>query len=384
MSVCKNMAIALTALVGVNLLVADLQHANADGTNRLGIERTAALAGSGYTVLGRTFLGEGGNLSYLRFLNLSGSSATIRATLIGSPSGRNYGTADIVTPNNASRQLSITEVMRGAGVSALIAPDDRLAVYLQSSSDPVAIQHVLYSDGTGFFENLSSCQNSSISDTNAALINVHTTRLSSFPSTIVVHNFGDADITYDIDLYKAETGEGIGRVSIVVAANTTFEKPFSYFESQLGYTPDSSNNHVNLVAFPRSGASTASLQHLVFNARVTGYENLTNFCTISPTLSGRPVANDDNIAVPSGATFSIPLTLLTANDSNVANVSLIGVTQPLAHSGGQRSDIHTRQRRPRDVRVPPQKFIRRFSGGYCDPKRRRRRESGGNSRQHQL
>ena len=302
------------------------------------LERAAALSGSGYTVLGRTFLGDSGNLSYIRFLNLSGGSATIKATLIGSPSGRNYGTVDVVVANNASRQIPITTLMTSAGMNGLASPDDKLAVYLQSGSEPVAVQHVLYSQINGFFENLSSCQNSSISNSNAALINVHTTRIAEYTSNVVIHNFGDADATYDVDVYKAETGESVGRVSVVIPANSTFEKPFSYFEDALAFTPDASVLHVNLEIFPRSGASSVLLQHIVFNARLSAYLNLTNFCTISPSLSGRPVANDDNIAVPSGvATFSIPFSLLTANDSNAANATLIGVTQPRANGAASGS-----------------------------------------------
>jgi len=292
-------------------------------------ERTSAIGGSGYTVLGRTFLGESGNLSYLRFLNLSGDTATVNATLVGSPSGRNYGTAQVSVPNNASRQISISQLLANIGASGLTGTDTRLAAYLQSGSEPVAIQHVLYSSVNGFFENLSSCQDSSVSDGNSALVNVHTTRIADYTSFINIHNFGDTTTTYDIDIYNSETGANIGRVPVTTEPNTTFEQPFSYFETQLSFTPETSMFHANMVAFPRSGARTSSITHTVYNDRLAAYLNLTNFCTISPALSGLPVANDDNIPVSSSSQpFTIPFETLTANDSNATSASLIGVTQP--------------------------------------------------------
>ena len=68
----------LTAL----LLVSGVTLAYADSTP--GIERPQAASGYGSTVIGRIFLGDGGNLSYLRFLNLSGNTATVSATGIPS------------------------------------------------------------------------------------------------------------------------------------------------------------------------------------------------------------------------------------------------------------------------------------------------------------
>lgn len=298
----------------------------------------AALAGSGYTVLGRTFLGESGNISYLRFLNLSGSTASVNATLVGSPSGRNYGTTQVSIPNNASRQVAINQLMTSVGLLGLISPDTRLAVFLQSGSDPVAVQHVLYSAVNGFFENLSSCQNSSMSDSNSALVNVHTTRIPDYTSFINIYNFGDTTATYDIDIYNSETGASIGRVPVTIEPNSAFEQPFSYFQTQMSFTPDASTFHVNMAAFPRSGARTAAITHIVFNERLSAYLNLTNFCTIAPTLSGLPVANSDNIPVPSSKQpFTIPFATLTANDSNATTATLIGVTQPRSNGSANGS-----------------------------------------------
>lgn len=38
-----------------------------------GRDHAEAISGTGYTVISRVFLGDDGNLSYLRFLNLSGT-----------------------------------------------------------------------------------------------------------------------------------------------------------------------------------------------------------------------------------------------------------------------------------------------------------------------
>ncbi len=262
-------------------------------------------------------------------MNLSGTTATVSATLIGSPSARNYGTTQVSIPNNASRQIPITQLMTEVGLIGLLSPDDRLAVYLQSGNEPVAVQHVLFNATSRFFENLSSCLDSSFSDGNSALINIHTSRIADYTSIITIHNFGATETTYDIDVFNAESGASLGRVPVTVPANATFEQPFSYFENQISIPATPPMYHANLEAFPRSGARTASITHTVYNSQFSSYVNLTSFCTIAPTLSGRPVANSDNIPVPSGAqAFSIPFSLLAANDSNASNATLIGVTQP--------------------------------------------------------
>ena len=292
-----------------------------------GRDHAEAVSGVGYTVISRVFLGDDGNLSYLRFLNLSGTPATVTARIFGTPSGRDYGSVDTTIPDNASRQLSITQILNSANIQGLTSPDTRLSLYLRSTNTPVAVQHVLYSSLNGFFENLSVCQNSSLSDGNSALINVHTSRIPDYTSYIDIHNYGTTTATYDLEVYESESGQSRGSLPVSIEPNTTFEQPFSYIEDQLGWAPGSTVFHANVEAFPRSGTRGAIVSHFVYNAKLAAYLNLTNYCTIEATANNLPVAVSDNISGASiGKPYSIDLSTLITNDQNATGATLLEAT----------------------------------------------------------
>src|SRR5947209_1036800 len=135
-------------LVAVLLVCSGATTAHADSSARPPIEKAQAISGFASTVIGRVFLGDGGNLSYLRFLNLSGNTATMSATLIGSPSGRNYGTTQVTIANHASKQIAVTDLLSAIGLVGPTSPDDRIGIYLASDAAPVAAQHRPYSQST--------------------------------------------------------------------------------------------------------------------------------------------------------------------------------------------------------------------------------------------
>lgn len=296
------------------------------------IERPAALSGYGYTVIGRVFLDEAGNVSYLRLLNLSGSTATVSVTLIGSPSGRNYGTTQISIANHAARQIPVTELLSAVGLLGPISPDTRIGLYTRSDSAPVTVQHVLYSQSTGFFENMSTCQNSSVSDTNAALMNVHTTSITDYVSYVTIYNYTTSAVSYDVQVYEAASGTLKGLVTVSVDPNSTFEQPFSWFQDQVQWSPSPTEYHANVVALPTSGSRGALIFHTVYNSRVGVFLNLTNFCTVESTVSTLPVANNDSLSgAQVGQSFAIPFTTLASNDQNTSGASLLDVTTPLTN-----------------------------------------------------
>ncbi len=291
-----------------------------------------ALAGSDYTVIGRVFLDEAGNVSYVRFLNLSGDAATVSATIIGSPSGRNYGTTQINIANHASRQIPVTQLLSDVGLTGPISPDTRLALYLRSDATPVTVQHVLYSQSAGFLENMSACQNSSVSDANTALMNLHTTTITDYVSYVTIYNYTSTTAAYDVQVYEATTGTLKGMVRVSVDPNSTFEQPLSWFQEQVQWSPSPSEFHANVVALPVSGSRSALISHTIYNNRLGAFLNLTNFCTVESSVSALPVANNDNVSgAQVGQAFAIPFTTLTANDQNTAGASLLDVTAPLTN-----------------------------------------------------
>ena len=68
------------------------------------VEKPQAVNGALYAVIAPTYNGTGGTSSYIRLFNGGAATATFSVTMVGSPSGSNYGTANIQVPTRASPQ----------------------------------------------------------------------------------------------------------------------------------------------------------------------------------------------------------------------------------------------------------------------------------------
>lgn len=296
-----------------------------------GPDKELATSAVGYTVISRVYTGEDGNLSYLRFLNLSGTTASVNLTFMGAPTGTVYNFGAVTVAANTSRQYSIKTLLDSAGFTILRGSDTRLLVYMQSTTTPVSVQHVLYNPNNGFFENLSVCQTSNVSNGNTALVNVHTTRIADYTSFINIHNYGTEQEIFDVSIYESETGTFRGSVPVTLEANTTLEQPMSWFQDQVGWSPSATVFHANLVVFPRLGTKNNVVTHTVYNSKlsVPAYLNLTAYCDIETTVNVLPVANNDSISGANvGQAKTIQFATLTANDTNATGASLLETTTP--------------------------------------------------------
>ncbi len=227
-------------------------------------------------------------LSYLRLINGVQGAETTTISVVGSPSGRTYGTARIAVPERASLQYSIFDILSAAGAGALNGGDDRYVLYLQSQ--PVnglknGFQHVLYNQNNGFFENASACTFAVGGDYtlgNRRLVNLHTSALGAYPSEVHVHNPGAAAATYSVLMTDALTGVSVGTVMITVPANASRVFPMSYFQAALNWAPSSTQQHVNLSFSAAAGAEfKAALSSFVYNQALGTYVNMTQACVIN-------------------------------------------------------------------------------------------------------
>lgn len=335
------LGMVVASLATLTFLSSDLSSGHAAESGLPAIEKASAISANGYTVQGRMFLGADGNLSYLRFLNLSGAATTVTAFLVGSPSGQTYGSTTVSVANHASRQLSISDLMGAANVTKL-ATDDRVGVYLRADASPVAVQNVLFSGATGFFENMTTCQNSSVSDTNAALMNVHTTAITGFTSYVTIYNYTSSEQAYDIPIYDANSGVFKGQTTVTVPANSAFEQPFSWFQDQVQWTPTITEYHANLLVLARSGSRSAQVTHTVYNAKLGVYLNLTNFCAIESSGGTLPTAVADSLTNASaGLAYPIPSATLFANDQNATNATIVDVSTPVTNGAQNGSIVQT-------------------------------------------
>lgn len=273
-------------------------------------ERPQAVNGSLYAVVAPLYLGLNNDpISYLRLFNGGGSTATFTVKVVGSPTGRDYGTATFEIPTAATRQLALFEVLQGAGAS-IEAPDTNFSFYIQSAEPLAGYQHVTHKPSVSYFENAAVCK-ATIQDVILAassqmvLPSIHTSRLAAagYPSSIELHNFANAAITYRFFVRDEITGRLIGQTDFSAQANSSYTIPWSQIESAVGWSPASNEIRANLIVTDPSGAPPAILLgQTIINNTLGVTLNMTTMCAVNkPTSSGG--GGDGGIGGGGGITY---------------------------------------------------------------------------------
>ena len=249
-------------------------------------ETPQALNGTVYTTVAPTHYNDNSNLSFVRLSNLGAAAQDFAVTVLGSPSGRTYGSATIHVAAHASPQYPITQIVSLAGAAALNGGDDNYSLYIRNSDASAAYQHVLYNGNNGFFENLTTCvffPGAVYKGLPQTLVNVHTTRLTAYPSQIVLHNAYNATVTYRATLYDATAGTLIGYVDLPMTANTSTTFTEASFEQRLGWTPSANQLHVNFI-FTMLGGNPddffGTVSHVIFNSVLSASINMSTLCRV--------------------------------------------------------------------------------------------------------
>jgi hypothetical protein len=248
-------------------------------------------------------------LSLIRLVNGGLTPTTFSITVVGVPSGNNLGTAQIFVPGAASLQKSISEILTAANATPGVS-DTTYSFYIQSAAQLAGYQHIIFSNSSGFLENVSVCKynlNQSFSATAYAegVINVHTSVLAggTFPSQIELHNYASTTQTYILNVYESVTGALKGRASINAAANSTYLLPFTDIQQAIGWNPTATEIHANVSLSTTTGttAPQASIGHTIVNTRQTNTVlNMTNVCAVNAppaiTVPGPTVTNTVTVA----------------------------------------------------------------------------------------
>jgi hypothetical protein len=258
-----------------------------------GVEKPAALNGTLYAVIAPAYHNPSSTESYIRLFNGGSTTSTFSVTVVGSPSGQNYGTANIQVPRSASPQYSLTQIRTLANAGGLRPGDDRFSLYIQNPEPTAGYQHVIYNAQTTFFENASVCANllnqaiAAAGFNTAVLTNVHTSRLASYPSEVTLHNYWNAPVTYRVTVIDNNTGAVLGTpVNIQTAANASYAMPMSFFEAQAGVTPNASQSHVNLfVTDPTGGPAYNVLGQGIVNQASNAQINMSTVCAVNAALN---------------------------------------------------------------------------------------------------
>ncbi len=258
-------------------------------------ERAQAVNGSAYAVVAPLYIGTGGFYSYLRLFNGGAAMAAFTVTVVGSPTGTNYGTATFQIPSRASIQYSMSQVLVAASAT-IRAPDTNFSFYLQSTEPLAGYQHVTHSPDATFFQNASVCKwtiQDAISAVapSAILTHVHTSQLAvqGYPSAIELHNFASAAATYRFTIIESTSGNVVGEMNFPTRANASYTIPWSDIERQINWNPTSSQIYANVVVSDVSGAAPAVLLgQTVINDRLNATLNVTTMCAVNqpPSLGG--------------------------------------------------------------------------------------------------
>ena len=223
-----------------------------------------------------------GNSSFIRIGNAGPATTTVTMTVLGSPSGAVYGTAQYQVPANASPQYALSSILTDARAGALTNGDTGYRLSMEDADPGLSYQHVLFNSSNLFFENVSACHFDSARDysgLNAVLYNVHTSLLASYPAQIYVDNSAASAATYNVSIYDNNTGVLVGVVPITIPAKSTYTQPFSWFEQQLKWTPSSSQAHANMVFSPVSPATfQIAVSDYIFNEKFSAYVNMSQRC----------------------------------------------------------------------------------------------------------
>jgi hypothetical protein len=320
------------------------------------LERQSTVDGTQYAVIAPTYSNPAGTQSYFRLFNGSSSSAVINVTVVGGPSGNVYGTKAITIPAYASPQFSLSTILSLASAGPLTGGDDSYALYLKSAELTAGYQHVTFNGITSLFSNSSTCGallNDAMIATskNRVLTNVHTSQLSSFPSTIYVHNYRGTQATYRLTVIDAGSADSSGTIrsgsgavigikDVVMSANATYATTFAALETAIGWSPTSSQVNANVIVSDTSGAAANVLvSQAIINPTLVGPINMATACAINnpnTTTASTTTTFAGTLAGKNGQTGTLSVTVQTTSIASASTLVQSGVekVQSVAQSSG--------------------------------------------------
>ena len=249
---------------------------------------SAAVNGTQWAVIAPTFTGT--TLSYIRLFNGSLTGSSTFSVMVVSSTGQTWSST-VSIPKSASVQYALTAAGGSPDIATLTGADinanNTYAVYLQSADATAGYQHVTFNAGNDFFENASLCRYTladamATNNNSYVLLNVHNanTTMSKWPSSLALHNYWNAAVTYRLTVVNAGTGAALGQMTQVVGANSTSTVSMQTVQSTLGIP--ASVNQVNVfVNDPTGAAPYVAVGHMVTNASLNSAFNLTTACAVN-------------------------------------------------------------------------------------------------------
>lgn len=228
-----------------------------------------------------------GPQSFLRLWIDDGTARQVRVTILNAQTGVTIGTwMSPLLPDHSMRQFPITQIETEAGLTTKPAA---YSFYLDTGDIALTRlrwQLVLWSATTGYFQNAPGC-NSILNSTHVG--DVHTTRLSNYPSTLYITNDRGKTKNLTVVGYDSETGASLGPSVPLgsIAGFGTMIIPERDIEVALAFTPTAAQSHINLeftLTDPTDLSGFFSLtdqrkvQHVVQNGLDGSTVDMTAYC----------------------------------------------------------------------------------------------------------
>ena len=215
-------------------------------------------------------------VSFLRFYNAGTAAGTVDVVLADYATGTTLGTwRSPSLPGGSSRQFSIEEIENNA--SATFTKSATYSISVQPTFTGT-FQNVLWQKTGGILSNLSTCDSQSSGQT--TLTNVHSSLMDSgYPSTVVIHNTGSANISPALGIYNALSGQRIGTYPTgTIAANSQKVVAMPALEAAAGFSANGVY-HYNVRA---DAVFTGYLQNLMTNSAARVVADMTAACRLAP------------------------------------------------------------------------------------------------------
>lgn len=271
-------------------------------------ERQQAVNGTLYAVIAPTY--NGATSSFIRLFNGGSAASNFSISVVGSPSGRTYGTATISVPVRAAPQFPLSDILSRANAGALTGGDTSYSLYIQNPDATAGYQHVTFNGTNSFFENVSVCSNllrqSVLSVVNSAVLtNVHTTQLANFPSSVEVHSYWNAPLTYRFTVISAADGTIVGTFDEPFAANETKTMSMATIQQRVNWTPAAGQVHANIVITDTTGAPPAVMVgQAILNNTLAAQVSMSNVCAVNAASSASGGASGGGAGVGDGGGIS--------------------------------------------------------------------------------
>lgn len=221
--------------------------------------------------------GTEGVRSYLRLHNPTNAEASVTVYVLEPSSGSIIAEWTKAVPAYASAQTEVADIEDEANING----ENGFSFYVLPDFDG-HVQHVIWNDTGGSLTNISTCGRD-VSNDARHLINVHTTEIAQFPSVIVIHNAGEEPASAEFQIYDSSTGEEVSAwESQLIDPGASVTVDVSTIESELGFTPDEGQFHLNFVL---NELFTGSATHLVNNLIGGVLTNMTDKCDLREAVA---------------------------------------------------------------------------------------------------